>query len=137
MPDEGKANITMSQLAVTVKQLPETLSVDQGQRLLRELGPGLTSNRPCFVFDCSNLRQLDRATLLLLLSCLEEAMKSNGDVRLAAVSADAKAILKSTGVNRLFRIFDLSADAVRSFYGCLYDVVPNANSFRGSGEVHE
>ena len=34
------------------------------------------------VLDCSNVRQLDRAGIQVLLRCLEEAMKRNGDVKL-------------------------------------------------------
>ena len=101
--------------SVIVKQLPETLSIEQCQMFLRELSRHLTVNRPCLVIDCSVLRQMDTTAIHLLLCCLEEAMKRNGDVRLAGVSREARAIFSSTRVDRLFRIFDLSADAERSF----------------------
>ena len=121
MPDKQKAQITMNHNAVTVTRLPETLNKKQEQNLLRELRPGLIVNRPCLVFDCSNLRHLDRTTLHLLLYCLEEAMKRNGDVRLAGLSPETTSLLRSMGVDRLFRIFDLSADAERSFNRYLHD----------------
>lgn len=42
-------------------------------------------------------------------------MKRNGDVRLAGVSPEARAVLESTGVDRLFKIFDSIAEAESSF----------------------
>ena len=129
--------MTIRQIAVTVKQLPESLSVEQGRSFLRELGLCLTVNRPCLVLDFSNLRQLDRPIIHLLLCCLKEAMKRNGDVRLAGVSPEAGAILNLAGVDRLFRVFDLSADAECSFHRSLHDVVLRENPRHKSGEVHQ
>jgi anti-anti-sigma regulatory factor len=58
---------------------------------------------------------LDQSAIQLLLSCLEEAIKRNGDVKLAAVPHGARSTLKLTGVDRLFEIFDTNAEAVNSF----------------------
>jgi anti-anti-sigma regulatory factor len=58
---------------------------------------------------------MNKSVLYLLLCCLEEVMKRNGDVRLAAVWPEARASLKLSGIERLFRIFDTTADAVDSF----------------------
>ncbi|HEY1806420.1 MAG TPA: STAS domain-containing protein [Terracidiphilus sp.] len=72
--------------------------------------------RPGLVLDCSRLSQMDKPVLYLLLSCLEEAMKRNGDARLAAVSPSALMTLKLIEADRLFQIFASSADAVSSFH---------------------
>jgi anti-anti-sigma regulatory factor len=72
--------------------------------------------RPGLVLDCSGLSQLDKPMLNLLLSCLEEAMKRNGDARLVAVSPSAQLMLKTIGADRLFQIFASNADAVNSFH---------------------
>jgi anti-anti-sigma factor len=71
--------------------------------------------RPCIVLDCSHVRQMDRPTLELLIYCLEEAMKRNGDVRLAAVSSQAKTILEGNGMADLFHFYDTDVQAVASF----------------------
>jgi hypothetical protein len=47
---------------------------------------------------------------------MEEAMKRNGDVKLAAVSPQAAIILQLTRVDRLFEIFENPSDAVESFH---------------------
>jgi anti-sigma B factor antagonist len=100
---------------VTVKQLPEMLSVKQGRVFFREVESCLKTDRPRIVLDCSKVRQLDSAGIHVLLRCLEEAMKRNGDVKLSAIPPRAAAILELTRVNRLFEAFDHTADAVNSF----------------------
>jgi len=72
-------------------------------------------DRPAVVLDCSTLRVLDRPTLHLLLCCLEEAMKRNGDVRLAALRPEVRSVLHSTGVDFLFQCFETVSEAVESY----------------------
>jgi anti-sigma B factor antagonist len=101
---------------VTVKQLPDRVSVNETQQLFRELAPLFEGDRPCLVFDFSEVRQLDSAGIEMLLRCMEEAMKRNGDVKLAAVSPQVAVILELTRVDRLFEIFENPSDAVESFH---------------------
>jgi ABC-type transporter Mla MlaB component len=104
--------MTIRLRVVKVKQLPEKLSVKQGRIFFREVEKCMNVDRPCIVLDCSHVRQLDRSVVHLLLCCLEEAMKRNGDVKLAAIPSGAKAALE---LSCLFEIFDTTADAVKSF----------------------
>src|SRR5882724_1159915 len=101
---------------VVVKQLPDRVSVNENQQLFRELAPLFEGDRPCLVFDFSEVRQLDSAGIEMLLRCMEEAMKRNGDVKLAAVSPQVAVILELTRVDRLFEIFENPSDAVESFH---------------------
>jgi anti-anti-sigma factor len=101
---------------VTVKQLPEKLDAKQGRLFVREVESCLKADRPLVVIDCSKLRQLDSAGIQVLLRCLEEVMKRNGDVKLASIPPAAAAILELTRVDRLFEAFDSIADAVNSFH---------------------
>ena len=48
----------------------------------------------------------------LLLRCMEEAMKRNGDVTLTALPVGAANVLNRTGVSNLFDIFATNAEAV-------------------------
>src|ERR1700733_7223071 len=102
--------------SVVVKQLPEKLSVEQSRLFFFEVDPLLTVDRPRLVLDCSRVRELDSAGIQVLLHCLEEAMKRNGDVKLAAIPPAAAEILALTGVDQLFEAFDNTFDAVSSFY---------------------
>jgi anti-anti-sigma regulatory factor len=98
-----------------VKEFPEALSAIRGQLFLSEVQCYLQDDRPYIVLDCSKVSQLDRPAIQLLLCCLEEAIKRNGDVKLAAVPPGARSTLKVTGVDRLFEIFDTNVEAVNSF----------------------
>ena len=100
---------------VAVRQLPENLSVKQGRIFFREVQPCLNVDRPRLVLDCSNVRQLDSAGIHVLLRCLEEAMKRNGDVKLAAIHPATADILQLTRVDRLFETFATTTDAVNSY----------------------
>jgi ABC-type transporter Mla MlaB component len=101
---------------VSVKELPENLSLKQGGSLFRGADSCWNADRPRVVLDCSKLRELDSAGIQVLLSCLEEAMKRNGDVKLAAIPPGAAAILELARVDHLFEAFDSTAEAVNSFH---------------------
>jgi len=107
--------MTIRDCNVEVKQLPEALTMKHARVFLRELESCMKSDRPCVVLDCSKVRQMDRTAVHLLLGCLEEAIKRNGDVKLAAVSNSAREILELTGVSRLFEMFETNAEAMISF----------------------
>ena len=100
---------------VVVKQLPEKLSVKQSRLFFLDVEPSFAVDRPRLVLDCSRVRELDSAGIQVLLQCLEEAMKRNGDVKLAAIPSAAAEILELTRVDGLFEIFETIRDAVNSF----------------------
>lgn len=110
-----EVNMRLRASTLEVKEFPGALNRSQGQLFLREVQSFLHDDRPCIVLDCSKVSQMDRPAIHLLLCCLEEAIKRNGDVKLAAVPAGARSTLKVTGVDRLFEIFDTNAEAVNSF----------------------
>jgi anti-anti-sigma factor len=136
MEIENKANRRL----VAVQQLPEKLSVQEGRLFFRNVESCLNCDRPRVVLDCSKLRQLDSAGIHVLLRCLEEAMKRNGDVKLAAVPVEVAATLELTGVDRLFEAFENTKDAVNSFHqppiygfqhalGLAFSTPPQRNAF--------
>lgn len=108
--------MTFKERSITLKQLPARIDGNQYQILLRELQPTFNVNHPRLVLDCSALEVMDQLAMTLILWCLEEAMKRNGDVRLAAVSHEAKTILEHFELTQLFRFFDSDTDALASFY---------------------
>ncbi|HEX3891118.1 MAG TPA: STAS domain-containing protein [Terracidiphilus sp.] len=100
---------------VTVKQLSQTENEEQEWVFLQELTCGLQIDRPRIVLNCNGIRTLGESSLHLLLCCLEEAMKRNGDVRLSSVPVPVRAVMEAHGVDRLFKMFENDADAVKSF----------------------
>jgi anti-sigma B factor antagonist len=102
---------------------------------LRGLASRMDEYRPCIVLDCSRLAAMDRSKIHLLLCCLEEALKRNGDVRLAGIPPEAKATFEITGALRLFQIFASNADAIKSFDQRAADA-PARGEKQGEAERH-
>lgn len=100
---------------ISIRKLPVRLDSAQEKMFYRELESCINVDRPSVVLDCSMLAQLDRRTIHLLLCCLEEAMKRNGDVRLAALRPEVQSIFKSAGLDTIFHAFDEVDEAVESF----------------------
>ena len=89
---------------------------------LQDVQPFLKADRPQLVFDLSLVKQLDAAGVEMLLHCVSEVMKRDGDLKLASLSQQAAMVLELTRTDRLFEIYDNSTEAARSFSGFL----PNA-----------
>lgn len=102
--------------SVVVKELPESVTLRHLPGLCREIVALARVDWPCLVFDFSNVRELDRAGVEVLLLTMEEAIKRNGDLKLAAVPPQVAVILELTRVDRLFETFDTVAEAVESFH---------------------
>jgi len=107
---------------VVVKRMPERVNARSAREFWRDVQPFLTVDRPQLVFDLSPVVQLDAAGVEMLLRCMSEAHKRDGDLKLASPSEQAAVVLELTRTERLFEIFETSLDAVRSFSGFL----PNA-----------
>lgn len=123
--------------AVTVTQLPETLDTKQGRLFFAELETRMNIGRPCIVLDCSKVREMDRFAIHMLLCCLEEAMKRDGDVKLAALSPAARETLELTRVDRLFEIHETESDAVNSFFRPYGERSPYTRETAGRDEITE
>jgi anti-anti-sigma regulatory factor len=109
--------------SVAVKKLPESISGAQRDRVYKDLEGAISVDRPAVVLDCSAVRELDRSAIHLLLCCLEESMKRNGDVRLAALRPELKAALKTAEVDSLFQQFEEISEAVDSFHRPQFDFI--------------
>jgi len=107
---------------VVVKRMPERVNARTAREFLRDVQPFLNTDRPQLVFDLSQVVQLDAAGVEMLLKCMSQAHRRDGDLKLASLSPQAVVVLELTRTERLFEIYDSSTDAVRSFSGFL----PNA-----------
>jgi anti-sigma B factor antagonist len=107
---------------VVVKRMPERMNLKQARKFLKEVKPFLHSDRPQIVFDMSQVRHIDAGGIEVLLRCMREAMKRDGDLKLAAVSPQATVVLELTRTGRLFEIYENSTFAAKSF-SCF---LPNA-----------
>jgi anti-sigma B factor antagonist len=118
--------MTARKRPVAVMQLPQRLGKKEARHFAREIQQCMNISRPYLVLDCSNVSRLDESVVHLLLHCLEEAMKRNGDVKLVGIQSLSAPALGTTGANRLFEIFTTIADAVNSFHRLSLDPVSEA-----------
>jgi len=102
--------------SVFVMELPEQLMHQEAKTVLGELEVLLKTDRPHIVLDCAKVRHIDSAGVDMLLHCLDEAMKRDGDLKLAAVSPSSAVVLELMRVDRLFEVFETSDEAARSFH---------------------
>jgi anti-anti-sigma factor len=109
----------------------------RGRLFFKELESRMNIERPCIVLDCSKVREMDRFSIHMLFCCLQEAMKRDGDVKLAAVSALARQTLEITRVDRLFEIYDTETEAVNSFFRPGFENAQYARGTRSSDELSE
>ena len=70
----------------------------------------------------SQVRHIDAGGVDVLLQCMREVIKHDGDLKLASLSPQAAVVLELTRTGRLFEIYDNSTQAVKSFSSFL----PNA-----------
>ena len=116
---------------VSVIQLPQDTKLLGERFLLRELYRRMDAIRPRIVLDCSRLPELDESIVYLLLCCLEEAMKRNGDLKLAAIPNYASVMFARSGLDRLFEVFDTVSGAVNSFHLHPLDPMPQTDGTPG------
>lgn len=108
---------------VIVMQVPERLYEMEAEVFRNELKSMLEAERPRVVLDCSDVKDIDSKGVDMLLHCMDEAMKRDGDVKLAAVGPGSAVILEMMKVDRLFEMFDTTDEAVESFHALpLYDM---------------
>jgi anti-sigma B factor antagonist len=100
-------------------ELPEKLNHAEGKAFLVELQPLLEVDRPRIVLDCSQMQNIDSAGIEILLHCMEETMKRDGDLKLAALSPASAAILELMRVDRLFEVFATADEEEELPGGCI------------------
>ena len=116
------------QRGVRVHQVADRMTEREQEALLQDLAIYAESERPRLVLNCSQIFKMNRAAIGVLLSCLEAAMKCNGDVRLAALHPSAEATLRHTGMIHLFEIYATPEAAIQSFNQRPYSIAGTAES---------
>lgn len=115
---------------VVVKRMPERMNQREARKFLQDVQPFLNADRPQLVFDLSQVKQLDAAGVEMLLRCVSEVMKRDGDLKLASLSPQAAMVLELTRTDRLFEIYENSTEAARSFSGFLPNAMRQTSTFQ-------
>jgi anti-anti-sigma factor len=109
------------------------MNLKQARSFYHEVQPFLNADRPQIVFDMAQVRQLDAAGVDVLLQCMRQVVKHDGDLKLASLSRPAAVVLELTRTGRLFEIYETSTAAVKSF-SCF---LPNAQKHFYPHPAHE
>jgi len=108
--------MSVTKRAVNVLQVPSPLSPLAEVEVLHKLQMSAENAQHArFVLDCTSLQTIGSIEFDFLLTCLEEVMKYNGDLRLAKLSPMARANLTNLGIAHLFEVFETTENAVHSY----------------------
>lgn len=102
----------METRSTIVIKLPEQLTGKAVRAAMRQIKPALRLDHPQVIVDMANVRQLDSAALDMLLYCIVEVSKRDGELKLAAISPEAATFLELTRMDRVFDIFPSVSEAV-------------------------
>ena len=100
--------------SIVVKTLAKRLGRSEVAAFRQEMQNVLRLDQPRIVVDFGSVTHLDSAGVEALLHCLSASVRRDGELKLAALSPQAVAILEMTRVGRLFEVFPTVEDAVRS-----------------------
>ena len=78
------------------------------------------SYRPQIVFDMSRISQLNAAGIDLMLKCIMRTTSHDGELKLAAASAETDLILELTQLNDVVEVFASVEGALESFDSHLF-----------------
>jgi anti-sigma B factor antagonist len=101
---------------VVVKRFPNGPNTGQYGSFLKDVEQNFVNDRPSIVFDFAEVSNLDSGGVDILLHCMEETLKHNGDIKLAGLSPRLLALLEMMRVDRLFEIYNNTSDAIDSFH---------------------
>lgn len=122
---------------IEVRTLPPQIDGSRLRALYGDLESCINVYAPAVVLDCSLLRHVDKPTLHFLLCCLEEAMKRNGDIRLAALQPSLMTEMRSIGLESLFQIYESVEEALESFQAPQIDFILPGQSAANNRQASE
>jgi anti-anti-sigma factor len=104
----------MDTRSTIVVKLPECMAGKVVRAIARQINPGLSLDHPCVIIDMSNVRQMDTTAVDMLLHCMVEVARHDGELKLAGLSPEAATVLELTRMDRVFEIFPTVPEAVTS-----------------------
>jgi anti-sigma B factor antagonist len=100
---------------VVVTKLEGRLGARELDAFCEEIHQLLNQDQTQIVVDLSGVESLDSSAIEVLLRCVAQVVRADGELKLAALSPCAESILAVTRVSRFFEIFPTSDSAVASF----------------------
>ena len=102
---------------VAVAMVPvEELDAGNAAEFKRDMAP-LLAAYPKLVLDLSHVRFVDSSGLGAFISCLRQLRGRGGDLKLAGMSKQVRAVFELVRMHRVFDILSTRDEAVRAFQG--------------------
>ena len=100
---------------VAVAEVPvEELDASNASEFKHDIAPVLETNAK-LVLDLSRLRFVDSSGLGAFISCLRKLNARGGDLKLAGMSKQVRALFELVRMHRVFDIYSTKEEAVRAF----------------------
>jgi anti-sigma B factor antagonist len=100
---------------IVVLKLSGRLDATTAKDVKERVGEIIKNNNVNLVIDMGGVDFIDSSGLGVLVASLRSVNKVGGDIKIAALQDQVRAIFELTRLHRLFEIFDDSSTAVESF----------------------
>ena len=100
---------------VDVLELKGRLDASSAKNLKDKVQSLVDQQRVRLVMDMGGIDFIDSSGLGVLVSALRSTNKKGGDIKVAAIADQIRAIFELTRLHRIFEVFDTAEDAVSSF----------------------
>ena len=100
---------------VTVVKVAGQLIVGNRQELKALVQEGLDRGERKFLIDCTNTGYIDSSGLGALVTLSKKVREVNGDLRMAGLNEDLRALFELTKLDTLFHISPTAQDALAGF----------------------
>lgn len=100
---------------VNVLGLEGRLDASSAKDLKEKVGALVREKRLNLVIDMAAIDFIDSSGLGILISALRSVNKLGGDIKIASLQDQVRAIFELTRLHRIFEIFDEREDAIKSF----------------------
>lgn len=111
----------MFQSSPTLREFPDCSNQGACRAFLRAFESLLLGTyRPQVVFDMSQVSQMNAMGIDLMLKCITKIANHDGDLRLAAPSAETALVLELAQLSDVVEVFNTVPEAMESFDGHLF-----------------
>ena len=98
-----------------ILKLQGRLDAASAKEIKSKINELVKHDRIKIVMDLSDINFIDSTGLGCMVSCLRTVSKKGGDIKIAGLQAQVRAIFELTRLHRIFQIFDDTDTAIRNF----------------------
>lgn len=100
---------------IDVLRLEGRLDAASAKDIKSKINELVKNSRANIVMDLAGINFIDSTGLGCMVSCLRTVSQKGGDIKVAGLQAQVRAIFELTRLHRIFQIFDDADTALRNF----------------------